>query len=174
MISFKERLSLKERKRQSEVVLRKHPDRIPIIVERDPNNKNMPVIDRCKYLVPKDFSMGQLLYVVRKRIKIKPEEGLFFFVGNSLVATSSLLSELYSKNKDIDNFLYINYVGESTFGGKKKKKEKTEWVAKPNSGQKVNAPKQTKKSKAKAERLANEKLKNKPAGGSMVNKFNTK
>ena len=116
MISFKERLSLKERKRQSDVVLRKHPDRTPIIVERSPSDNNLPIIDRCKYLVPQDFSMGQLLYVVRKRIALPPEMGLFFFVNNQLVPTSALLSEIYQKHKDTDAFLYINYVGESTFG----------------------------------------------------------
>ena len=116
MISFKERLSLKERKRQAEVVLKKHPDRIPIIVEREKKTKNIPVIDRCKYLVPKDFSVAQLLYVVRKRIKLSPEQGLFFFIGNQLVMTSALLSEMYEKYKDQDGFLYVNYAGENVFG----------------------------------------------------------
>ena len=79
MISFKERLSLKERQRQSEIVLKKHPDRIPVIVEKDSkSSKKVPNIDRCKYLVPKDFSVAQFIYVVRKRIKIAPEQGLFF------------------------------------------------------------------------------------------------
>lgn len=116
MISFKERLNLKERKRQSDVVLKKHPDRIPIIVEKDRKTKNIPVIDRCKYLVPKDFSVAQLLYVVRKRVKLSPEQGLFFFVGDQLVTTSSLLSEMYDKYKDQDGFLYITYAGENVFG----------------------------------------------------------
>lgn len=116
MISFKERLSLKERKRQSEVVLRKHPDRIPIIVEKDKTSVHIPSIDRCKYLVPKDFSMGQLLYVVRKRIKLDPEKALFFFVGGVLAPTSALLSELYDKHKDADNFIYVSYCGENAFG----------------------------------------------------------
>lgn len=116
MISFKERLSLKERKRQSEVVLKKHPDRIPIIVERDPKSSKVPLIDRCKYLVPQDFSVAQLLYVVRKRIKINAEQALFFFVGGQLVTTASLLSEMYVKHKDDDGFLYVSYCGENAFG----------------------------------------------------------
>lgn len=116
MITFKERLNFKERKRQSTSVLEKHPNRIPIIVERDSKCKSIPLIDRCKYLVPQDFSIAQLLYVVRKRIKIKPEVALFFFVNNELVTTSSLLSEIYDKHKDDDLFLYIIYTGSNTFG----------------------------------------------------------
>lgn len=116
MISFKDRLSLKERKRQAEVVLKKHPERIPVIVERTKTSTNVPIIDRCKYLVPKDFSVAQLLYVVRKRIKLKPEQGIFFFCDNNIVITSSLLSELYEKYKDQDGFLYVTYSGENVFG----------------------------------------------------------
>lgn len=117
MISFKERLSLKERTRQSEIVLKKHPDRIPVIVERAKGSKNIPMIDRCKYLVPKDFSMAQLLYIVRKRIKLKPETGIFFFLpDNTLVTTSSLLSDVYQKHKDNDNFLYLIYNSQSVYG----------------------------------------------------------
>ena len=117
MISFKDRLSLKERKRQSEVVLRKHPDRIPVIIERDAKtDKKVPSIDRCKYLVPKDFSVAQLLYVVRKRIKIDSQQALFFFCGGALVTTSALLTEMYEKYKDTDGFLYVTYCGENAFG----------------------------------------------------------
>lgn len=116
MISFKERLSLKERKRQAEVVLKKHPDRIPVIVEKE-KGSDIAMIDRCKYLVPQDFSVAQLLYVVRKRIKLAPEQGLFFFLSDhTIVTTSALLSDIYDKNKDADGFLYVTYTGENVFG----------------------------------------------------------
>lgn len=116
MIPFKDRLSLKERKRQSELVLRRHPDRVPIIIEREPKCNNVPAIDRCKYLVPQDYSVSQLLYIVRKRVSLAPEQGLFFFTNSHLITTSSLLSELYNEHKDQDGFLYINYSGENVFG----------------------------------------------------------
>ena len=36
----------------------------------------MPDLDKCKYLVPRDLSVGKFLYVVRKRIKLAPEHGM--------------------------------------------------------------------------------------------------
>ena len=51
----------------SEKIRTKHPDRIAIICEKA-NNSHLPDIDRKKYLVPPDLTMGQFVYVVRKVI----------------------------------------------------------------------------------------------------------
>ena len=116
VLTFKERLSFDERKRQAEIVLEKYPDKIPVIVEKDPKSKKIPNIDRCKFLVPRDFSVAQLLYVIRKRIEISSDEGIFFFVNNQLVTSSSLLADMYDKHKDDDAFLYIIFAGQNVFG----------------------------------------------------------
>lgn len=69
-----------------------------------------------RYLVPADFSVGQFIYVIRKRIKLSPEKAIFVFVNNVLPPTAALMSTVYSENKDADGFLYIAYSGENTFG----------------------------------------------------------
>ena len=38
----------------------------------------------CRYLVPADLSVGQFVYVVRKRIKLGAEKAIFVFVKNTL------------------------------------------------------------------------------------------
>lgn len=43
--------------------------------------------DDCRYLVPADITAGQLVYVVRKRVKLNPEKALFIFVKNTLPPT---------------------------------------------------------------------------------------
>lgn len=72
--------------------------------------------DDCRYLVPADITAGQLVYVVRKRIKLSPEKALFIFVRNSLPPTASLMSAIYEEFKDEDGFLYLTYSGENSFG----------------------------------------------------------
>lgn len=47
----------------------------------------MPDIDKKKYLVPSDLTVGQFVYVIRKRIKLSPEKGIFIFINNVLPAT---------------------------------------------------------------------------------------
>jgi len=84
----------------------------------------VPVIDKSKYLVPIDLTVGQLttvgqfVYVIRKRMKMPPEEVLFLFVGNNQIPKlSDLMSTVYDLHKDAeDGFLYVKYAGENLFG----------------------------------------------------------
>lgn len=77
----------------------------------------MPDIDKKKYLVPSDLTVvrpvrdsdanvlrffdglqGQFVYVIRKRIKLQPEKGVFIFVNKTLPPTGEayacVLSEM--------------------------------------------------------------------------------
>lgn len=112
--TFKEKYSFEKRQQEARNIMNKYPSRIPIICERylqsDPN------IDRKKYLVPDDLSISNFLYVIRKRIKLKPEEALYLFVNEKILTGSSFLSYTYENNKDKDGFLYIKYTMENTFG----------------------------------------------------------
>jgi len=106
-----------QEKRQSESqrIRAKYPDRVPVICEKA-DRSDIPDIDKKKYLVPSDLTVGQFQYVIRKRIKLAPEKALFIFVANSIPPTASLMSTVYDEQKDDDGFLYVQYSGESTFG----------------------------------------------------------
>ena len=45
---------------------RRYPDRIPVICEKDPRS-DIPPVDKRKYLIPMDLTVGQFVYVIRKR-----------------------------------------------------------------------------------------------------------
>ena len=77
---------------------------------------DLPDIDKKKYLVPTDLTVGQFVHVIRKRIKLAPEKAIFIFVNNVLPPTAGLMSQIYEEQKDEDGFLYITYNGESVFG----------------------------------------------------------
>jgi GABA(A) receptor-associated protein len=113
---FKTKHSLSERLDETTRILVKYPDRIPIICEKNPKSKETPEIDKNKYLVPYDLSVGQFMYVVRKRLALPPEKALFFFIGGTIPSSSSLLNNIYYQSKDEDGFLYIQYSLENTFG----------------------------------------------------------
>ena len=116
MSGFRSDFPHDQRLAESKRIRSKYPDRIPIIVERDPRSTNVPDIDKKKYLVPSDLSCGQFLYVIRKRLKVPPETGLFLFIKDTLPPTAALVSHLYETNKDDDGFLYCRFSGENTFG----------------------------------------------------------
>ncbi|XP_042405608.1 autophagy-related protein 8C-like [Zingiber officinale] len=104
-------------RRQAEAVRisEKYPDRIPVIVEKA-ERSDIPDIDKKKYLVPADLTVGQFVYVVRKRIKLSAEKAIFIFVKNALPPTAAMMSAIYEEHKDEDGFLYMTYSGENTFG----------------------------------------------------------
>jgi hypothetical protein len=60
--------------------------------------------------VPADLTVGQFVYVIRKRIKLSPEKAIFIFVDEVLPPTAALMSSIYEEHKDEDGFLYITYV----------------------------------------------------------------
>lgn len=103
------------RREESTRILTKYPDRVPVICEKEPSS-DVPEIDKVKYLVPADLTLGQYVYVIRKRLTLPPEKAIYVFVDNSLPPTSSSLAALYNACKDEDGFLYIRYAGENTFG----------------------------------------------------------
>lgn len=70
----------------------------------------------CRYLIPMDLTVGQFVYVIRKRISVPPEKAIFIFVNNMLPPTASLMSQVYEQHKDEDGFMYMMYGGENTFG----------------------------------------------------------
>jgi GABA(A) receptor-associated protein len=94
----------------------KYNDRVPVIVERA-EKSDIPVLDKKKYLVPADLTVGQFVYVIRKRIKLSAEKAIFIFVNNTLPPTAALMSAIYEEHKDEDGFLYVTFSGENTFGG---------------------------------------------------------
>ena len=116
-ISFKHEFRFQDRLDEARRVLNKYPDRIPIICERSLTSTiDCPIIDKRKYLVPRDLTMGQFLYVIRKRLRLLPEKALFLFVNGTIPPTTSLINEVYNRHKDDDGYLYISYAQENTFG----------------------------------------------------------
>ncbi len=74
---------LEKRKSEAERIRAKYPDRVPVICEKA-DRSDIPDIDKKKYLVPSDLTVGQFHYVIRKRIKLAPEKALFLFCSNSI------------------------------------------------------------------------------------------
>eukprot|EP00756_Hemistasia_phaeocysticola_P050105 Hpha_TRINITY_DN24772_c0_g1::TRINITY_DN24772_c0_g1_i1::g.110268::m.110268/K08341/GABARAP, ATG8, LC3; GABA(A) receptor-associated protein len=112
---YKRDTPLEVRKADAERVLKKYPDRIPVVCERL-EKSDVPDIDKVKFLVPSDLNIGQFVYIVRKRISLPPEKALFLFVNNILPPTASFMNVLYAEHKEEDGFLYIKYSGENTYG----------------------------------------------------------
>ncbi|XP_074566938.1 autophagy-related protein 8f-like [Curcuma longa] len=116
--SYKQQHDLEKRKAESMRINEKYPGRVPVIVEKA-ERSDVPNIDKKKYLVPVDTTLGQFVHVIRKRINLSAEKAIFMFVDNVLPQIGTLMGHLYEEKKDEDGFLYVVYSGENTFGSQK-------------------------------------------------------
>ena len=115
MSQFKKQHIFDKRLSESKRIIEKYPTKIPIIVEKQ-NKSDVPDIDKQKYLVPNDLTIGQFVYVIRRRLKLYPEKAIFIFINNILPPTSAFVQQVYEEHKDDDGFLYVTYSGENSFG----------------------------------------------------------
>jgi GABA(A) receptor-associated protein len=118
-ITFKEKLTFEQRLNESINIRNRFYGRIPVIVEAALNaSRDLPIIDKSKFLVPGDLTLGQFIFIIRRRLVLPSEKALFVFVNNNLPLTSDLMREIYGNYRDNDGFLYLNYTSENTFGCK--------------------------------------------------------
>ena len=62
--------------------MRTHPDLIPTIIEKHPKSKNLPSLDKQKFLFPGSFKIYGITTTIRKKMPINKEDGLYMFVND--------------------------------------------------------------------------------------------
>lgn len=107
--------TFEERVNESRKIKTKYPDRVPVICEKNPGS-GLEILDKRKYLVPNDITATQFLFIIRKRLKLASEKGIFLFVNNMIAPSTHTMIDLYNEYKDDDGFLYMNYTEENVFG----------------------------------------------------------
>jgi GABA(A) receptor-associated protein len=138
---YKHEHSLEQRRFESERIRRRYPDRIPVIVQplsssspsssilstslfrsfsssSSCNEITLTRLENEKFLVPSELSFGQFAYNIRRRLRLRAEHALFFYIGvyGKQPILSSTMEMLYNENKDTDGFLYVCYADEKVFG----------------------------------------------------------
>ena len=115
MVNFRDK-PLAQRKKEVEQILKRFPDKIPILLTKS-KSSYISNIDKEKFLVPNNMTVGEFMYMIRKRIILEAHQAIYIFFNNNLVNTSALMSEIYMNYKDKDDeMLYASYAGENTFG----------------------------------------------------------
>ncbi|EFQ97660.1 autophagy protein [Nannizzia gypsea CBS 118893] len=114
-LSFKKTYTFQQRKDEALRTLQHQPDHIPLVCEKE-ENSDIVAVNRCKLLVPKVLLVGQLLHVLRSRLKLPSEKAIFILINDEVPSNSSPLSTVYDVHKDEDGFLYIKFMGENAFG----------------------------------------------------------
>ena len=93
-----------------------HPDHVPVIIERDKHCKDLPDIENNKFFVPKDLTIGNFIYIIRKRVKINETDAIFVFVNKVLPSPQDTLGFLYDQYKSSDKTLHCTYSSDHSYG----------------------------------------------------------
>ena len=124
MTDYKSLVDLDKRIVESQRVIAKYPDRIPVIVDCTSKQLGL-VLTKKKFLVPQELSVVSFLEIIRKNhTRPLPGEAVFLFCENRLIMPSMLMNELYETYKQSNNsdyrkgdlFLYLQLSRENAFG----------------------------------------------------------
>ncbi len=94
----------------------KHPGSIPVYITKAPNSKNTPEIKKNKFLIPADYTVANVMYIIRKYLDMRSDQGLFLFIHHHVPAASMTMKEVESVYKSQDGLIRITYALENTFG----------------------------------------------------------
>lgn len=104
-----------------QAIISRHIGYVPAIIIPD---KNIEMTKR-RFLLPENESFGFCLASIRKHIKLKPNEAIFFLIQNRILDMKLNVGEFYKQYKigrEPDTaFLYIEILKENTFGTKKER-----------------------------------------------------
>jgi GABA(A) receptor-associated protein len=112
---YKKEKTFQDRREESSDHLKKYPGHVPVVVDRDPRS-HLPDIERQKFLVPSDLTVGNFVYVIWKRINLQPTDAIFLFVNRKLPPRNDTMGKLYQENHDEDGFMYCTYSSDSAYG----------------------------------------------------------
>lgn len=111
---YKQSTPLEKRLVEGEGMRLKYPDRCPVLIERVPQSE-LGDLEKKRFLLPNELTIGQMYFLLRKRLGLFANQALFIFINDVVPASCSTIGALYNEFHDDDGFLYVAYSDENIF-----------------------------------------------------------
>ncbi len=117
-VKYIESISFEARKKRSNSLLSKYPDKIPVILEKSSKDKYLPKVDKNKLLVAHNMTVATIIQLLKTHIKIDEKTSIYIMVSNNnvMLSGSQSISDIYKNHQSNDGFLYLEYCTENVFG----------------------------------------------------------
>ena len=134
-VIFKEETAVEKRREAAKRIFAAHPERIPVIVQKDVTNELAPDISKTKFLAPAEITMGRFFQEVRKHMyrasdasssssssarskggEVDTHSISFFFEDQRVPNPSLTMAQIYRQHRDEDGFLYLFFTTHQMFG----------------------------------------------------------
>ena len=115
--------SLEQRKKDCAKIMSIYPNKIPVVIDKNPNFPNSVNITKNKLIISEDFTVSELLKtIIQKYLPINSEQDITLYVtpANIPISASGDMKTFYKTYKDEDGFLYLKYSTKTSSSGSDK------------------------------------------------------
>jgi len=117
LYGYQDKVSFEDRLKEAEYTRNRYPTKVPLVIERHRSEKNLPNIDKIKWLVPHEMTLAQLSSVIKQRLKCPSNQQLFMTINSrEFPSLLSTLSSLHNNHSSCDGFLYLTYSSQEVYG----------------------------------------------------------
>ncbi|XP_028169586.1 microtubule-associated proteins 1A/1B light chain 3B-like isoform X2 [Ostrinia furnacalis] len=100
-----------------QVIRHRFPNKVPLYVKRYVREREVPTLEKTKFLVPQELTMSQFLYIIRTKMKLRDTQALYLLVNDKvLVSHSMTMAQAYEEFRGADGYLHITYAAQQVFG----------------------------------------------------------
>ena len=113
------KIPLEDRKDEYENLVKTYKNKLPVIIEKNPNFLNIKSCEKKKFLLSDDSYISDIITILKNKLELKPiifntqlRILILETINNLPLSEDDKLIDIYNKYKEEEGFLYLQYIYE--------------------------------------------------------------